>query len=69
MNNAEKAECREIAREIVKEVLMVHITTCPHHQAFLVSKARLLGIMIGVIVASGVSSATAVTILMKVFAL
>ena len=67
MNAGDKAECKEIAREIVTEVLQVHINTCPHHTAYLISKARVFGMILGVVVASGVSSGTAVAVIMKVF--
>ena len=67
MNAGDKAECREIGREIVTEVLKIHIKTCPHHTAFLISKARIVGIILGVVAASGVSSAAAVSLIMKVF--
>ena len=30
MDNGEKAICREIARTIIKEVLVEHIKACPH---------------------------------------
>ena len=59
------AECKEIAREIIKEVLELHVQTCPHHASYLIVKARTMGIAIGIIVASGVSSGTAVAIIMK----
>ena len=30
LNDGDKAECKEIAREIVKEVLIEHTVACPH---------------------------------------
>jgi hypothetical protein len=30
LNDGDKAECKEIAREIIKEVLAEHIKSCPH---------------------------------------
>ena len=65
------AECQQIGGAIAKEVLKEHIRSCPHHQAYLVSKARFVGLLIGIIVASGVSSGTVVMIVlqtMKAFA-
>jgi hypothetical protein len=67
MNSGDKSECKEIARAIVTEVLREHISTCPHHTAYLISKARVLGMILGIIIASGVSSGTAVAVIMKVF--
>lgn len=61
-----EAECKEIAREIIKEVLKEHVKTCPHHQDYLISKARVFGIIIGVVFASGISSGTVVAIVMKI---
>ncbi len=63
----DKAECKEIAREIIKEVLQEHIGTCPHHAAFELSKAKVLGIMVGVILASGVTSSTIAAVIFKLF--
>ncbi len=65
MNAGDKAECREIGRVIVTEVLQVHINTCPHHTAYLISRARVVGIMFGVIIASGLSSGTVAAIIVK----
>ena len=59
------AQCSEISRRIITEVLENHVKTCPHYAAWLVSKARVWGIAIGIIVASGVSSGTAVALMMK----
>ncbi len=67
LSDGDKAEYKEMARVIVKEVLAEHIANCPHHLAYLISRARLVGLTVGIIVASGVSSGTAVAIIMKVF--
>ena len=69
MTAGDRAEYKEIARAIVSEVLRAHIESCPHHQAYLISKARIFGMIVGVIIASGVSSGTAVAVIMKVFTL
>ena len=65
MTQQDKIECKEIAREIIKEVILEHVSTCPHHQAFLVSKARLVGLITGVIAASGISSGAVTTVILK----
>ncbi len=62
-----EAECKVIARDIIEEVLKQHIETCPHHAAYLISKARVFGIIIGVIIASGVTSSAAAAIVFKLF--
>lgn len=68
MTEGDKSTCREIAREIIKEVLKEHITACPHHQSYLVTRARMIGLFFGVVIASGVSSGTIVAIVMKAMA-
>lgn len=67
MDAGTEAECKQIARVIVTEVLKAHIESCPHHTAYLISRARVIGIICGVILASGISSGTAVALIMKVF--
>jgi len=41
------ASCKEIAREIVKEVLVEHIASCPHGRTLLASKMFLTGMCVG----------------------
>ena len=67
MTSGDKAECREIAREIVEAVLIQHIGSCPHHAAYKESKARVFGIIVGVILASGATSSAAAAIIFKLF--
>lgn len=43
----DKAECKEIAREIIKEVLIVHIASCPHGRTLLSSRWLMAGVCIG----------------------
>jgi len=47
LNDGDKAECKEIAREIVKEVLSEHIASCPHGKTILASKMMIVGLFIG----------------------
>ena len=56
----------KIVTDVTGRLLATHIKNCPHHQAYLVSKARMIGLAIGIVIASGVSSGTIVTILMKI---
>jgi hypothetical protein len=56
-------ECKEIAREIVKEVLKEHIETCPHGRALLISKYLIIGMIIGTTIFSFAGSATAIVLL------
>ncbi len=60
-----EAECKIIAIGIVKETLREHVKTCPWHQAFLITKARIAGVIFGIVLASGVTSGTVFAIAMK----
>lgn len=48
LNDGDKAECKEIAREIVKEVLMQHTEACPYGKDILKGKAMMIGIGVGI---------------------
>ncbi len=43
-----KLLARDVALEVTKEVLIVHIQGCPHGQAFNKNKAFLVGVVVGV---------------------
>jgi hypothetical protein len=47
LDDGERAECKEIAREIIKEVIAEHIMICPVHGALIRYKALLVGACIG----------------------
>jgi len=47
LTDGDKAECKEIAREIIKEVLIEHIASCPHGRTILASKMFLTGMCVG----------------------
>jgi len=47
LTEGDKAECKEIARVIVKETLAEHINSCPHGKTILASKMFLAGICVG----------------------
>lgn len=66
LTDGDKAECMLIAQIIIKEVLDDHIKSCPHHQAYLVGRAKIFGVICGIIVASGVTSGTMTAIIMKI---
>ena len=53
LSDGDIAECKEIAREIIKEVLIEHIESCPHGKAIMASKMMLVGACIGSGLASG----------------
>ena len=63
LNDGDKAECKEIAREIIKEVMAEHVASCPHGQSLSVLKAKFVGICIGV----GVGSSGLAAMIMKIF--
>ena len=57
MNDGDKAECKEIAREIIQAVLEQHIASCPHGKTLLVSKWVLITIAIaGPLAGSGLGA-------------
>lgn len=43
----QQRECREIAAEIVKEVLKEHIDACPHGRNLAVLQAKIVGVAVG----------------------
>jgi hypothetical protein len=47
LSEGDKNTCREIAREIIKEVLIQHIESCPHGKSILTSKALIIGLCLG----------------------
>lgn len=47
LTEGDKAECKEIARAIVREVLEMHIAVCPHGRTLLSSRWLLFGVCIG----------------------
>lgn len=53
LTDGDRAEIKEMAREIVKEVLTEHVQACPHGQSFALLRARFVGICLGVGVGSG----------------
>lgn len=48
LTDGDKAECKEIAREIIKEVLAAHVEACPWGQTISKGKAMLVGISVGI---------------------
>lgn len=63
MTDGEKAEVKEMAREIVKEVLAEHVAACPHGQGLMRMRATAIGIGVG----SGLGSSGIVFALLKIF--
>ena len=47
--------------------MVEHIDLCPHHTAWLISRAKMIGLAIGVVLGSGVSSGTVVAVVMRMF--
>jgi hypothetical protein len=62
LNDGDKAECKDIARLIVKEVLSEHILCCPHGQLILKAKWLLVGICAG----SGFAGGSLVLVVFKI---
>ena len=65
LSEGDKNTCKEIAREIIKEVLIVHITSCPHGKTILASKMLLVGMCIGSGLASGLVGGSVVVALVR----
>ena len=65
LTQQDKIEIDQRAGRIVERVLTRHVETCPHHQSYLISRARVVGVMIGVILASGATSGTVATLILK----
>ena len=63
LTDGDKAECKEIARVIIQEVLIEHIKSCPHGRTILASKMLLVGICIG----SGFASGGIVVAMVRLF--
>jgi hypothetical protein len=61
LTHGDKAECKEIARVIVKEVITEHIKSCPHGKAMLANK----WLVIGIGLVSGLGSGGLVAVLMR----
>ncbi len=59
----DKIECKEIAREIVQEVLKIHVQTCPYGRSLLKFTCIAAGITIG----SGIAGGGFVLTIIKVF--
>lgn len=58
LSTGDKAECKEIAREIIKEVLSEHISACPW--------GKKLMLMVAFSIGSGVASGGAIFAVLKV---
>ena len=62
LSEGDKNTCREISRLIIKEVLLEHISSCPHGKTIFASKMLLIGMCIG----SGLTSGGIVFALIKI---
>jgi hypothetical protein len=63
LDEGDKNTCKEIAREIVKEVILEHVKSCPHGIQLKISKAYIVGMCIG----SGLSGGCIGAAIIKVF--
>lgn len=61
LTTGDKAECKELAREIIQEVLKQHISSCPWGKKLVIGKALLIGVAIG----SGAASGGAAFVLLR----
>jgi hypothetical protein len=67
MTDADKNDCKEIARMIVREVMVEHIASCPHGQGVNVFKAKVYGLAIGIGIASGLGTGASVSAIINAF--
>ena len=67
LDEGDKNTCKEIAREIVKEVLVEHTKLCPHGLELTAIKAKFIGICIGVGIGSGIGSTGVCMMLLRIF--
>ena len=63
LSEGDKAEYKEIAREIVQEVLKIHVQICPHGRTMF----RMFWASVGIAVGSGVASGSLIMAIIKVF--
>lgn len=63
LSTGDKAECKEIAREIIQEVIKIHIELCPHGRSIV----KLIWVSVGIALGSGVAGGSIVLTLAKVF--
>ena len=68
LSDGDKAICMEIAREITKEVLVEHISSCPHGKSFIKSKLLIVGCVVGVSLGGGIGGAGIMMAFAKMFA-
>jgi hypothetical protein len=65
LDDNDKREIREIAREMIKEVLVAHIVSCPHGMLLVKSKAWFVGVCIGIGIGAGVGTGGLIAFIMK----
>jgi hypothetical protein len=63
LSEGEKAVCREIAREIITDVLEQHILSCPWGGKVI----RFKWLFVGVLIGSGAAGGGAAAVLLKAF--
>jgi len=63
LDDGDKAECKEIARIIVEEVLKIHTQVCPHGRTMF----RMFWISVGIAVGSGIASGSVIMAIIRVF--
>ncbi len=53
LTEQDKIQCAAIAGEVIKEVIQYHIQSCPHGKSLMVSRAMVVGMMVGCGLAGG----------------
>jgi len=68
LTEGDKAECKEIARIIINEVIKYHIESCPHGKVILKNRMFLIGCVIGASIGGGAGGAGVVMAFIRIFA-
>lgn len=67
LSEGDKSQMMEIARGIIKEVMVEHIQSCPHGIALRVSKKMIAAVIIGACFGSGIAGGGIVLAVAKLF--
>jgi len=67
LTEGDKAQCMEIARGIIKEVMTEHIQCCPHGISMRVDKKMVAAVIVGACLGSGIAGGGLVLAAAKFF--
>lgn len=67
LDDGDKAEIKEFAREIVKEVLILHTASCPYGSMLSRGKSWFIGICVGVGIGAGVGTGGIISMVLRFY--